>query len=374
MCADAYRTLFCLFGETIIIVYSLSDYHFVLPENLIAQKPLANREDSRLLFLEKKSGRTSHHRFLDICSFLHPGDVLIVNNTSVVPVRLFGRKKTGGKTELLILNYSEGTSENRMAISRRRRHQCLIKAAIRPKPGTIIEFDNEVVAEIVSFADGVFTVDFFYEGEFETHLYRIGRVPLPHYIHRTEGEPLMEDTTSYQTVYALEKGATAAPTAGLHFTEKLLKKITEQGVLIAPITLHVGYGTFMPVRVADIREHRMHSEPFRVSIQSAEMINQAKAEGRRVIAVGTTSVRTLEFLSDDDGRIQPGSGQSNLFIYPGYRFKVIDAMITNFHLPQSTLLMLISAFAGKDAVLDAYNEAIREQYRFFSYGDAMFIG
>jgi S-adenosylmethionine:tRNA ribosyltransferase-isomerase len=353
-------------------MYQLDDYHYALPEALIAQHPAPHRETSRLLALERRSGNISHHHFIDICDFLAPGDVLVVNNTSVVPARLVGRKKTGGKVELLIIDYADSVEgENPPG---KRRCQCLIKAAKRPRPGALFDFDDTLVAEVISFHEGIFAVEFSFEGEFEPLLYRIGKVPLPHYIKRDGTAAGMNDMQTYQTVYASEKGAAAAPTAGLHFSEALLEKIQNQGVHIAPITLHVGYGTFVPVRVNDIREHRMHAESFIISPESAETINQVKAGSGRVVAVGTTSVRTLEYAADNRGQIRPGRGRSDLFIYPGHRFTTVDAMITNFHLPQSTLLMLVSAFAGRENVLAAYNEAVRQQYRFFSYGDAMFIG
>lgn len=352
-------------------MYLLDDYHYALPDALIAQHPAPQRENSRLLALERRSGNISHHHFIDICNFLAPGDILVINNTSVVPARLTGRKKTGGKVELLIIDYAD-SSEGKYPPGKRT-CQCLIKAAKRPLPGALIDFDDTLVAEVITFHEGIFTVEFSFEGEFEPLLYRIGKVPLPHYIKR-DGAAGADDMHTYQTVYASEKGAAAAPTAGLHFSEALLERIKHKGVHIAPITLHVGYGTFVPVRVNDIREHRMHAESYNISPESAEAINQVKASGGRVVAVGTTSVRTLEYAADNRGQIHPGRGRSNLFIYPGYRFAAVDAMITNFHLPQSTLLMLVSAFAGREKVLAAYNEAVRQQYRFFSYGDAMFIG
>jgi S-adenosylmethionine:tRNA ribosyltransferase-isomerase len=353
-------------------MYLLNDYHYALPETLIAQKPATQRENSRLLALSRHSGYISHHRFSDICEFLSPGDVLVVNNTSVVPARLTGRKKSGGKAEVLIVDYADSLEGKNP--EGRRTCQCLIKAAKRPQPGTILYFDENLTAEVLAFREGLFTVLFSFTGAFEPLLYRIGKMPLPHYIKRAQPLAGVDDTLCYQTVYASERGAAAAPTAGLHFSEALLEKIKEHHVQIAPITLHVGYGTFVPVRVKDIREHRMHAETYIISPESAHRINEVKAGGGRVVAVGTTSVRTLEYAANDRGRICAGRGRSDLFIYPGYRFSVVDAMITNFHLPQSTLLMLVSAFAGRQTVLAAYNEAVREQYRFFSYGDAMFIG
>lgn len=353
-------------------MYQLEDYHYELPEPLIAQQPAAGREESRLMALDRPTGQLSHHRFSDIPRFLAPGDALVINNTAVVPARLTGKKQTGGKVELLIIDYAEGIQPKNTP--GRLRFKCLIKAAKRPFPGAVIDLDPALRAEVAGFEDGVFTVDFFCDGDFETILYRIGRVPLPPYIRRTDDTRRTQDELAYQTVYAAEKGAAAAPTAGLHFSNQLLQTIKDNGVHVVPITLHVGYGTFVPVRVADIREHQMHSESFVISKESADAINRVKASGKRVVGVGTTSVRTLEYAADENGRVQPGSGRSDLFIYPGYHFKIVDAMITNFHLPKSTLLMLVAAFAGKNEILTAYAEAVREKYRFFSYGDAMYIG
>ncbi|MFH0724774.1 MAG: tRNA preQ1(34) S-adenosylmethionine ribosyltransferase-isomerase QueA [Pseudomonadota bacterium] len=353
-------------------MYLLGDYHYALPETLIAQRPAVQRENSRLLALSRNSGRISHHRFSDICEFLSPEDVLVVNNTSVVPARLMGRKQSGGKVELLIIDYADSLEEKNPEGNQT--CQCLIKAAKRPRPGTRIDFDDNLTAEVMAFQDGIFTVTFSFTGEFESLLYRIGKMPLPHYIKRAQPLAGVDDALCYQTVYASEKGAAAAPTAGLHFSEALLEKIKKRHIRIAPITLHVGYGTFVPVRVQDIRDHRMHAETYVISPESAQIINEVKAGGGRVVAVGTTSVRTLEFAAGSRNRICAGRGRSDLFIYPGYHFTMVDAMITNFHLPQSTLLMLVSAFAGRETVLAAYNEAVKEKYRFFSYGDAMFIG
>lgn len=353
-------------------MYRLEDYDYALPESLIAQYPAVRREQSRLLALERHSGRVSHRRFTEIPHFLSSGDALVINNTAVVPARLLGQKKTGGKAEVLIIDYADGIGQrNRTG---HLRFKCLIKAAKRPRQGAVIEFGATLFAEVADFDAGMFTVDFFYEGDFESILLKIGKVPLPPYIKRPDNSLDTRDSVAYQTVYAMEKGAAAAPTAGLHFSAPLLQAIKDKGVHIVPITLHVGYGTFVPVRVTDIREHRMHSETFIISNASADTINRVKASGRRVVAVGTTSVRTIEYASDENGVVCPGSGRSDLFIYPGYRYKTVDAMITNFHLPKSTLLMLVAAFAGKNEILKAYAEAIRENYRFFSYGDAMYIG
>jgi S-adenosylmethionine:tRNA ribosyltransferase-isomerase len=293
---------------------------------------------------------------------LVPGDVLVLNNTQVVAGRLLGRKASGGKVEALILDYAEGMQHNRF--------NCLLKASKRPKPGSRLHFENGLDARVIEVAENRALLTFEGPGEIETLLEAAGHVPLPPYIRRGDTP---DDRQTYQTVYAAAKGAIAAPTAGLHFTPSLLAHLARQGVEIVFLTLHVGYGTFVPVRVDDIRDHRMHAEAFTVPAQTARTVNQAKAQGRRVIAVGTTSVRTLEFCADDQGRLSERSGWCDLFIYPGYHFKLIDGMITNFHLPQSTLLMLVAAFARRDVILDAYAEAVRQRYRFFSYGDAMAI-
>ena len=360
-----------VFGQAIGIMYLLDDYDFELPEALIAQTPTAGRDESRLLLMKRDSGSMSHHHFRDLCDFFIPGDVLVVNDTRVVPARLVGQKKSGGRVELLILDYARAVENVRASgvVS----CQCLVKTARRLRPGAMVYFDGNVSAEIGDCRDGVFSVSFFYEGDFGRLLDEIGNVPLPPYIKREENSARSEDKSAYQTVYAAQKGAAAAPTAGLHFTRPLLDKIEAHGVTIATITLHVGYGTFRPVKVSDIREHRMHSEDFSISEAIAETINRARMEGRRVVAVGTTCVRTLEYAVNAEGRIQPGRGACDLFVYPGYRFKVVDAMITNFHLPRSTLIMLVAAFAGRERILAAYREAIDRGYRFFSYGDAMMI-
>ena len=352
-------------------MYLLDDYDFELPEDLIAQKPAEQRDGSRLLLMQRESGVLSHHRFYELPGFLVPGDVLVVNDTQVVPARLVGKKTTGGRVEVLILDYAravETAAETGFLTCR-----CLIKSARRIESGTRVFFDGGLTAEIGDCREGVFSVSFSYEGDFDRLIDEIGSVPLPPYIRRETPAGSPEDKAAYQTVYASRKGAAAAPTAGLHFTGSLLDEIRAFGVTIATITLHVGYGTFRPVKVADIRDHRMHSEDFTIFQTAAETINRAKADGRRVVAVGTTCVRTLEYASDTGGRIQPGGGSCDLFLYPGYRFRVVDAMITNFHLPRSTLIMLVAAFAGREKVLAAYREAVEKRYRFFSYGDAMMI-
>ena len=349
-------------------MFLLEDYNYNLPEELIAQNPLAQRDRSRLLFVDRKTKMPAHHRFYDICDFLSPSDVLVINNTEVIPARLLGQKETGGKAEVLILGYPDGGKDRIDTgefICR-----CMIKTSKRPKEGATLFFDQGLTAEIVNFKNGIYRVKFIYTGRFEKLLDRIGRIPLPPYIKRTDSE---DDRTFYQTVYASQKGAVAAPTAGLHFSESLLEKLREKGVKVVAITLHVSYGTFLPIRVPDIRDHRIHSEWYFVGKQTADVINREKAKGNRIVAVGTTCVRTLEYASNQSGVVAHGSGNCDLFIYPGYRFNVVDAMITNFHLPKSSLLMLVSAFAGRETVLKVYEAAIKKKYRFFSYGDAMLI-
>ncbi len=351
-------------------MYRLEDYRYELPEELIAQHPVRHRDNSRLLVLERSTGNLSHLLFSRLPDLLDCSDTLVINNTKVIPGRLLGRKSTGGKAEVLILNYGDKYfRENDPETSV---FDCLVKASKSPKPGTVFYFDNDLEGEVVSSKNNIHTIKFSCSSEFEKVLYKIGNPPLPPYIKRNEAHSF-NDTEKYQTVYAAEKGAIAAPTAGLHFTEELLGKLKQKGINIVTITLHVGYGTFVPVRVSDIRDHKMHSESFFISGKSANAINRARAGGGRIIAVGTTSVRTLEYASDENGNISPGAGSCDLFIYPGYKFRAVDAIITNFHLPESTLIMLVSAFAGRDKILTAYKEAIKEKYRFYSYGDAMFI-
>ena len=354
-------------------MFSLDEYDYHLPEDLIAQKPVSRRGQSRLLAMHRETGQISHQAFSDICRLLVPGDVLVVNNTEVIPGRLLGKKVTGGKVEVLLLDYADERTASVAAGT----FLCnaLVKASKGVRPGTQLYFDQNLTGEIITVQDGFCRIRFNFDGDFEPLLYKIGHVPLPPYIRRhQETEDASEDRAAYQTVYASEKGAIAAPTAGLHFTQDLLTEIRARGAKIVAITLHVGYGTFSPVRVSDIREHKIHSEAYSISNETAEIINLAKKEDRRIVAVGTTCVRTLEYASGDTGRIDPGNGHCDLYIYPGYQFKVVDALITNFHLPKSTLLMLLSAFAGRTRVLDAYKEAIEKKYRFFSYGDAMFVG
>lgn len=338
-----------------------SDFYFDLPEELIAQDPLDDRSSSRLMVLDKDTGHITHRIFHDITEYLNPGDCLVINDTKVIPARLIGSKEdTGAKIEILLLKRKENDV-----------WETLVKPGKKCRPGAKIVFGNgELRAEILEvLEDGNRLVHFSYEGIFEEVLDRLGQMPLPPYITHK-----LKDKNRYQTVYAKYEGSAAAPTAGLHFTKELLKQIENMGVKIARVTLHVGLGTFRPVKVENVLEHHMHSEYYQVTPEAAEMINETKKNGGRVISVGTTSTRTLESVALEDGTIIPGSGNTEIFIYPGYRFKAIDCLITNFHLPESTLLMLVSALAGKENILAAYEEAVRERYRFFSFGDAMFIG
>jgi S-adenosylmethionine:tRNA ribosyltransferase-isomerase len=342
-------------------VYSPEDYYYDLPEELIAQAPLTRRDQSRLLHLDRKTGRMAHRVFSDISTLLSPGDVLVINDTKVIPGRLFGRKESGGKVEVLLLDYAQGIYEHRFA--------CLIRASKRPRAGSRLFFENNLTAIVDSVNERICYLTFHGSTPFEQTLESIGHVPLPPYIRRRDTP---DDRDTYQTVYAARKGAIAAPTAGLHFTPGLLEALENKGVRLIRLTLHVGYGTFVPVQVDDIRNHRMHSERFELSRTAAQTIQQARAGGHRIVAVGTTCVRTLEYCARQDG-IRAQNGQCDLFIYPGYSFNVVDAMITNFHLPKSTLMMLVSAFAGREKILRAYRQAVAQHYRFFSYGDAMFI-
>lgn len=357
-------------------MYALSDYNYDLPSELIAQKPASRRDQANLLNLDRKTGLLSHHRFSDLGTLLNSGDVLVINDTAVIPGRLLGRKETGGKVEVLIADFAAGCASNEN--SSEFICECLVRAAKRPKPGTRFYFDKDFKAEVIDSHNGshngIHTVKFQTSGNFEDRLNQLGMVPLPPYIKREPKDlRACDDRRSYQTVYASQKGAIAAPTAGLHFTPELLEALAATGITIAAVTLHVGLGTFLPVRVSDIRRHKIHSERFSISEKTAKILNRARQAGRRIVAVGTTCVRTLEHAADADGKVTPGWGTCDLFIYPGYRFKMVDAMITNFHLPQSTLLMLVSAFAGRENVMQAYKEAIKQRYRFYSYGDAMLI-
>ena len=337
-----------------------SDFHYNLPEELIAQHPAEKRDMSRLMVLDPVSGTIEHRVFHEIIDYLNPGDCLVVNDTRVIPARLYGRRKdTGGSIEVVLL---KNTGENLWEV--------LTKPGRRAVPGRSFIFGNgeleAIVRDVVE--DGNRIIEFRYDGIFEEVLDRVGIVPLPPYI--TE-EP--DDMERYQTVYSRTRGSSAAPTAGLHFTDELLNKIRDKGVRIAKVTLHIGLGTFRPVKADNIKDHIMHSEYYEISGETADIINKTKAEGKRVISVGTTSTRVIESVADENGRLMAGSGDTDIFIYPGYRFKCIDALITNFHLPESTLLMLVSALAGREFTLKAYEEAVSKRYRFFSFGDAMFI-
>ena len=337
-----------------------SDFYFDLPEELIAQDPLEDRSSSRLLVLDKETGETSHHIFKEVINYLNPGACLVLNNTKVIPARLIGHKEdTGAAIEVLLLKRKENDI-----------WETLVKPGKKCKPGTKIVFGEGLLHATVleTVEDGNRLIRFSYEGIFEEILDRLGEMPLPPYITHK-----LQDKNRYQTVYAKYEGSAAAPTAGLHFTKELLRQIEEKGIDIAYVTLHVGLGTFRPVKVDNILEHHMHSEFYQVTKEAADKINKAKKEGHRVICVGTTSCRTVESAADENGMVKEGCDNTEIFIYPGYKFKVLDALITNFHLPESTLVMLVSALAGREHILNAYEEAIREKYRFFSFGDAMLI-
>ena len=339
---------------------NLHDFDFYLPEELIAQDPLEDRSSSRLLVLDKETGEIEHKIFKDIIDYLNPGDCLVVNNTKVIPARLIGeREGTGAHIEVLLLKRRENDI-----------WEVLVKPGKKAKPGTIINFGGDKLqAEVLEVVDdGNRLIQFRYKGIFEEILDELGQMPLPPYITHK-----LQDKNRYQTVYAKYEGPAAAPTAGLHITKELLEKIKEKGVTIASVTLHVGLGTFRPVKVENILEHHMHSEHFQIEESEAKKINDARKNGGRIIAVGTTSTRTLESAALEDGTIPATSGDTSIFIYPGYKFKAIDCLITNFHLPESTLVMLVSALAGRDNILNAYKVAVDERYRFFSFGDAMFI-
>lgn len=351
-------------------MFSLSDYDYHLPEDRIAQKPAKQRDASRLLRLRRRDGRISHHVFRNLDQLFVPGDVLVVNNTEVIPARLIGRKETGGRVEVLILDVDSETPSS----SGERVCRCLINASKRPKKGSYLTFGKTLAARVEQAGGARCRVRFSFNGDFEKIINRIGQVPLPPYIRRRgPAAAPCDDRKAYQCVYASEKGAVAAPTAGLHFTPELMRRLTARGIIIAEITLHVGYGTFEPVRVSDIRHHKMHAERFFIPDKTAAIVNKASESGSRVVAVGTTCVRTLEYAADAKGVVRSGKGVCDLYIFPGYQFKRVDAMITNFHLPRSTLLMLVAAFAGRRRILAAYEEAVDAEYRFFSYGDAMFI-
>ena len=338
----------------------VKDFYYDLPQELIAQDPLEDRASSRLLVLHKDTGEREHRVFSDILSYLRPGDCLVLNDTKVIPARLIGsREGTNARIEILLLKRREKDV-----------WETLVKPGKKARPGTVISFgDGLLTGTVIDVVEeGNRLIRFSYEGIFEEILDRLGQMPLPPYITHQ-----LKDKNRYQTVYAKHEGSAAAPTAGLHFTEELLARIEAMGVRIARVTLHVGLGTFRPVKVSEVTEHHMHSEFYRIEEEAAECINRTRAEGGRVICVGTTSCRTLESAAAEDGSIRACSGWTDIFIYPGYRFKILDGLITNFHLPESTLVMLVSALAGRERILAAYEEAIRMKYRFFSFGDAMLI-
>ncbi len=338
----------------------VSDFYYDLPEELIAQEPIENRHMSRLMLVDKLTGDIEHRVFKDIVEYLESGDCLVLNDTRVIPARLLGEKEgSGGKIEFLLLKRVNGDI-----------WEVILKPGRKAKPGSRFVFGNgELKAEVIEVVeDGNRLVRFEYDGVFEQILDKVGIMPLPPYITKR-----LEDSERYQTVYSKYKGSAAAPTAGLHFTKELLDELIAKGVQIAYVTLHVGLGTFRPVKAENILEHKMHSEFYSINESACNIINSTKSAGKRVIAVGTTSCRVLETAGLPDGRIEPGSGWTDIFIYPGYKFKIIDALITNFHLPESTLIMLVSAFAGKENVMNAYETAVKERYRFFSFGDGMFI-
>lgn len=338
----------------------LSDFNYDLPKELIAQDPLSNRESSRLMLLNKETGEIEHKIFSNIIDYLNPGDCLVINDTKVIPARLIGTKiGTDAHIEVLLLKRRENDI-----------WEVLVKPGKKARPGCKISFgDGLLTGEIIDVVEeGNRLIKFTYDGIFEEILDRLGEMPLPPYITHK-----LQDKNRYQTVYAKHEGSAAAPTAGLHFTESLLKRIEDKGIQIVRVTLHVGLGTFRPVKVDNVLEHHMHSEFFVVEKEAADRINEARKNGGRIIAVGTTSCRTLESAADENGIIHPMSKETDIFIYPGYKFKAIDALITNFHLPESTLLMLVSALADRENIMNAYNEAVKEKYRFFSFGDAMFI-
>ncbi len=352
-------------------MFCLSDYDFFLPKEKIAQVPCKDRSKSKLLNLNKISAKTSHHQFKDITTLLKDDDLLVINNTKVVPAKLSGIKETGAKIELLIIDYVAGLKN----FDKQDFFQChcLIKASKSMKKGDRLLLENKIQAKVLDKKKYIYKLKFFCTEGFEKFLQKYGQIPLPPYIKREDTSYFENDKKDYQTVYASSKGAVAAPTAGLHFTKKLMHDLEKKGVEFVPITLHAGYGTFAPVKTDDIRDHKIHSEYFALSKKSAVRINSAKHQKRRIVAVGTTSVRTLEFVSDEKGMVKEQTGMCDLFIYPGYKFKCVDAMITNFHLPKSSLLMLVSAFYSREKILDAYQKAIDKDYRFFSYGDAMLI-
>lgn len=340
-------------------IYNKSTYYYDLPEELIAQTPLQNRQESRMLVFDKAKKQISHKHFFDIVDYLNAGDVLVINNTRVLPARIFGvKQQTGAKIEVLL--------QKRQSL---KVWEVITRPAKRLSVGTIVKFSNELACRVLEKRDfGGAVVEFIYDGVFEVHLQKVGEMPLPPYIHEK-----LKDGERYQTVYSKIEGSSAAPTAGLHFTPEILQKIKQKGVNIVEVLLHVGLGTFRPVSTDNILDHDMHSEFFELSEQNAQIINQAKKDGHQVVAVGTTSVRVLETCGQEDGTVMAQSGDTKIFIYPSYKFKVVDSLLTNFHLPESTLIMLVSAFCGIDETLGFYKEAVKQKYRFFSFGDCCLI-
>lgn len=339
--------------------FTVDDFDYFLPEELIAQTPLHERPSSRLLVLDKESGKTEHKNFKDILDYLEEGDCLVLNDTKVLPARLLGTNKTGAAIEFLLLSQREGDV-----------WEIIVRPGKKCTPGKVISFgDGKLTGEILEVLEnGNRIVRFSYDGIFNEILDTLGEMPLPPYIHEK-----LADRDRYQTVYARHEGSAAAPTAGLHFNEEFLEEISQKGIKTAFVTLHVGLGTFRPIKVDKIADHVMHKEYYCVNQETADIINETKKRGKKIICVGTTSTRVLESIADDNGFISPCSGETGIFIYPGYKFRCLDALLTNFHLPKSTLIMLVSALAGRENVLSAYNEAVNEKYRFFSFGDAMFI-
>ncbi|MDX2480749.1 MAG: tRNA preQ1(34) S-adenosylmethionine ribosyltransferase-isomerase QueA [Desulfuromusa sp.] len=342
----------------------LTDFDFLLPNELIAQVPAARRDASRLLCLDRQSATVESRSFSDILEYFRPGDVLVVNDTKVIPARLLGQKQTGGKVEIFLVRQHPGETSAEEWL-------CLTKSSKPLRAGTVVNLAPDFSAEVLEEMEAPYRlVRFYCSGNFMQKIEEVGHLPLPPYIQREDNQ---EDHSRYQTVFAREKGAVAAPTAGLHFTEKILQQLVAAGVEVLNLTLHVGLGTFLPVRVDNILQHKMHAELFSIPEATATAVNLARKERRRVFALGTTSARALETAATAEGLLQAGAGDSEIFIYPGYRFKIVDALITNFHLPKSTLLMLVSAFADRDFILSAYRQAIVERFRFFSYGDCMLI-
>jgi len=337
----------------------VSEFNYDLPEELIAQTPIEKRDMSRLMVLDRENKKIEHKVFKDILEYLEEGDCLVINNTKVLPARLYGKKETGANVEFLLLNNIEGDV-----------WECIVRPGNKLHIGTKVSFGEGILkADILDMMEGgTRKVEFHYNGIFNEILDKIGLMPLPPYIHKE-----LKEKDRYQTVYAKYEGSSAAPTAGLHFTEELLEKVEEKGVEIAKVTLHVGIGTFRPVKVDDVESHHMHSEHYYIKKEDADKINKAKENGKKVIAVGTTSCRVLESVADEKGKVKEIEGDTSIFIYPGYKFKCVDNLITNFHLPESTLIMLVSSLAGKEFIMEAYNEAVKEKYRFFSFGDAMLI-